>query len=160
MGKTGYKRRIVIILSYFYQRNKDCQIFNLCRVSITLNSSMQTFKIKHRRSGGLQTYFEVGMNDGNNVPPLPEVATEVSPSWAGCWLGVSVVVWSPEGTLDPWDKRKRGVGRPEHLSSYDILSLRLWHLYLRQTFFFLNITDGGCKRVLLGFFLICTNWCN
>lgn len=26
---------------------------------------------------------------------------ELCPSLAHCWLGVSVVVWTPEGTLDP-----------------------------------------------------------
>ena len=84
------------------------------------------------------------------MPPLPEVAEKMSPSWTHCWQGVSVVVWSPEGTLDPWDKRKRGVGRPETL-----VFLRhpffetLWDIFISARL--LNTTDGGCNSVLGGF---------
>lgn len=85
------------------------------------------------------------------MPPLPEVAEKMSPSWTHCWQGVSVVVWSPEGTLDPWDKRKRGVGRPETLVflRHPIFET-LWDIIISARL--LNTTDGGCNRVFGGFF--------
>lgn len=86
------------------------------------------------------------------VPPLPEVAEKLSPSWAHCWW---VSPWWYEVLKEHLihEITGKGGGSPRDicLPTTSVLWDSLWHLYLRQT---AKYYWCGCNEVLWVSFLI------